>query len=279
MKDRLPLRKEFDSIAKRIESNKQHKDRTAQLEVMQSTIIRGFNHIVQFLDGKVTKTEVINQLKEIKTPDVEKVVQALEKVDKTISGKDIDLKPILEAMKGLRAEIATIEKKTPEFKQRESIKVENLDEISLDTSAVVDAIKALKLKVDAPVINTEKTDLKPLQAIMLDLLKAFSKFKVEPTKEVKVSNLSDIKPTETKEIEKKLDTSNKYLKEISEKRFGGGGGGGESTLAFPLYADIDTTFVTVGAVKTITKTDGTRTKTITIDKTDPNNFTINTVWS
>lgn len=278
MTDRAPLRAEFDSIANQRKSEVNFADRTKQLEALELTIIQGFNHIVKFLDGKTTKTEIINQLKEIGTPDVLKVVSALEKVNKTIVTKDIDLKPVLEALKGLQAEIATIEKKSPEFKQRESVKVENLDEIKLDTSKVVEAIKALKLKVDAPVINTEKTDLKPLQDIMLDLLKAFNKQKLfKDGDSVKVNNLKDIPLADLSKVEKKLDDSNKHLKVIAEKKFGGGSGGSESTLQFPLYSPTTTTINTVGLVTTIVKTNNVITKTTTVDKTS--GTVVSVAWS
>lgn len=277
--DRAPLRQHFDNEAHKKEQRKQFEKQMASFEALEDTLIDGFNKLFKFLDGKTTKTEIVNHLKEIRTPDVEKVVKSLEKLDKTTLSTKVELKPVLEALNALQAQIKAIPK--AEFTQKEEIKVINLDEIKVDFSDLEKAIKDLELKVDvkAPIIKTEKVDLKPLQEIMLDLLKAFNKFKVEPTKEFKVSNLKDIKPTDTSKIEKKLDTGNKYLKEISEKRFGGGGGGGESTLAFPLYADKTTSIVTVGSVKTITETDGTRTLTTTIDKTDPNNKSMEEVWS
>jgi len=281
MKDRTPLRSEFEALANKAEADKQYQSRTVQLEALQTLIIKGFNNLIGFLDGKVSKTEVVNQLKEISTPDVEKVVKALEKVDKTIVGKDIDLKPILVALKGLKDEVSGIPSNMPKpEKQKDSVKVENLEEIVFDTAPLEKAIKELKLdvKVGAPVINTEKVELKPLQDIMLDLLKAFNKQKFEFPKEFKVSNLKDVPLADLSKVEDKLDQSNKHLKVISEKK-SGGGGGGESTLDFPLYADLDTDIATVGEVTTITITDGEKTRTVTMDNTDPDVMSMESVWS
>lgn len=50
-------------------------------------------------------------------------------------------------------------------------------------------------------------------------------------------------------------------------------------IGFAEDADKDTEIVTVGSVKTITITDGVKTKTITIDSTDPADKTITEVWS
>lgn len=50
-------------------------------------------------------------------------------------------------------------------------------------------------------------------------------------------------------------------------------------VGFDKNANITTTIVTAGVIKTITKTDGVRTQTITIDSTDPNNKSITSIWS
>ncbi len=50
-------------------------------------------------------------------------------------------------------------------------------------------------------------------------------------------------------------------------------------VGFLKDANITTNIVTVGAVRTITETDGVKTLTTTIDKTDLNNIEITEVWS
>lgn len=50
-------------------------------------------------------------------------------------------------------------------------------------------------------------------------------------------------------------------------------------VGFDVNDDITTTIVTVGSVVTIAETDGAKTLTTTIDKTDPNNKSITSVWS
>lgn len=281
MTDRADLRNHFKNEENQRKSEADFKVRSAQLVSIENSLINGINHLVKFLDGKTTKTEIVNQLKGFATTDdLKKLVNSVEELGKTTLSTKIDLKPVIEALKGLQAQIKAIPK--AEFTQKDEIKVINLDEIKFDTSDLEKAIKALDLKVDvkAPVINTEKVDLKPLQDVMLDLLKAFNKQKLEVPKEFKINNLKDIPLADLSKVEKKLDESNKQLKVIAEKKSGGGGGGGgESTLAFPLYADKTTSIVIVGSAKTITETDGTRTLTTTIDKTDPDNKSIEEVWS
>lgn len=203
---------------------------SSKIDDMSGTMVEVFKSLIQYLNGKTTKTEVINQLDSIKTPDVQNVVKALELLDKDVLSTKIDTKPLLEAINGLKREITLIPSKMPTPKeQKDTIKVSNLNEVKLDTSALEKAIKALDLNVDvkAPIINTEKTDLEPLRSVMLDLLDSVKKQK--PIEEVRVSNLKDIIPANLSNVEKKLDESNKHLKKLVEKPIGGGGGGGNGT--------------------------------------------------
>ena len=280
MRNREPLRKFFSDEDHRQVQINQADQQLGKLSELKITIAQAFGELIKYLDGKTTKTEIINQLKEIRTPDIEKVVKELQKVDKRIYDTKIDIKPLSEALKGLHEEIKLIPKELPDIPEaKDKVSVTNLKEINLNTKPVEKAIKGLKLDVKAPIINTEKTDLKPLQNIMLDLLKAVNKQKFEAPDKIKIKNLDEIKPPSLKNVEKKLDTSNKHLKTIAEKKVGSGGGGGESALEFSLYANIDGEVVISGDIITITKTDGDKTKTKTIDVSNKNDITLLTVWS
>lgn len=61
----------------------------------------------------------------------------------------------------------------------------------------------------------------------------------------------------------------------------GGGGIVDTTklVTFDASANMTTTIVTVGSIKTITETDGVKTLTTTIDATDVDNKTITSIWS
>lgn len=225
MDKRASLRQHFVQEESQAKETKQYQERTAQLSALEDTVVKAFSVLIQFMDGKTTKTEVTNQLKSISTPDVDKVVQAVSKLDKDILSNKLDLKPVTDALNGMKRELGLIPKSHPkQVEQREDVKVTNLDEIKLDTSDVVSAIKALKLDVKAPIINEKDVDLKPLQDVMLDLLKA-----VQKQKPTIIPEFPKIPETNLTKVETKLDTSNKLLKEITEKKFGGGGGGGNGT--------------------------------------------------
>lgn len=228
MTDRSNLRQYYKEEANNALSLKQYQQRTAQLDALEDTLVKAFNTLIRFMDGKTTKTEVVNQLKSISTPDVDKVVSALTKLDASILANKLDLNPLLQALNSVKREVSLIPKTHAKFEQKDSIKVTNLDEVKLDTSEVVKAINGLKLdpKIDvkSPIVNIDKPDLRPLQDIMIDLLKAVRNQKFE------MPEFPEIPKTDLSKVEKKLDESNKHLKEIAEKRFvGGGGGGGHGT--------------------------------------------------
>lgn len=230
MDKRAGLRQEFAGLANEAKREQQYKQRTAQLDALESTVVDAFTALIRFMDGKTTKTEVVNQLKSISTPDVDKVVVAISNLDKDVLANKLDLKPLEQGLNALKRELSLIPKTLPKIpEQRDSVKVTNLSEVKLDTSAVEKAIKALKLdpKIDvkAPMVSVDAPNLKPLQDAMLDLLKAVQKIKIPEVPKTDLKTLED----EAKSTNKKLDTANKKLQELIEKRVGGGGGGGSGT--------------------------------------------------
>lgn len=222
MDKRADLRQYYQAQASNKLAEQRHAAIIAKYGELENTMVRSFGALIKFIDGKTTKTEVVNQLKSISTPDVDKVVRAISKLDADMLASKLDLAPLLKALDGVKSELSQIPKSLPEFEQRDTVSVSNLDEVQFDTTALEKAIKGLKLdpKIDvkSPVVNIDAPDLSPLQGIMLDLLKA--------VKAQKYPEFPEIPKTDLSKVEKKLDESNKHLKVISEKRFGGGGGGG-----------------------------------------------------
>lgn len=225
MDKRAGIRQHFQQEENQAQELEQYKQRTAQLNALEDTVVQAFNALIRFMDGKTTKTEVVNQLTSISTPDIDKVVTALSKLDKDILTNKLDLKPLEQGLNGLKRELSLIPKTLPKIPEaKDAVKVTNLSEIKLDTSAVEKAIKGLKLVAEAPIINEKDVDLKPLQNIMTDMLKA-----INNQKPVEIPKFPEIPKTDLTKVETKLDKSNKLLKEIVDKPVGGGGGGGNGT--------------------------------------------------
>lgn len=227
MDKRSNLRQHFQNEANTALQTKQHTDRTAQLSDFEGTVVDGFNALIKFIDGKTTKTEVVNQLRSISTPDIDKLIPLLSKLDKGIQSTKLDLKPLVAQLNGIKREMSLVPKSLPKIpEQKDSLKVTNLDEIKLDTTAVEKAIKNLKLdpKIDvkASDVNVEAPDLKPIKDGLLEIVKVI---KAQKYPEVPVTDLKTVEK-ELADQTKELKSHTKQLKTLIEQPKGGGGGGG-----------------------------------------------------
>jgi hypothetical protein len=223
MDKRANLREYFGNKELEAVKGRQYEYRTAQLVDLENNILTAFNALIRFLDGKTTKTEVVNQLKSISTPDVDKVVTAVSKLDKDILANKLDLKPLIKELQQIKREMSLVPKSLPKLpEQKDSIKVTNLDEVTLDTSSLEKAIKSLKLDpvidVKTPDVHTAPLDLSPVKDGLLNVIKAI--------KAQKYPEMSEIPTTDLSKVEKELQKHTKQLKEIIDKPVGGGGGGG-----------------------------------------------------
>lgn len=186
--------------------------------------------LVQYMDGKTTKTEVINQLDSIATPDVDKVVKALELLDRTVVASRVDLSPLKEAV----SELKKLPKEYPKFpEQLSKIEVTNQVDNTKQFEKLEQAIKGLKLeapKVDVKVpetkVVTQNVDLKPLQTALLRIVNAIQ---AQTYPEIPKTDLTTLEK-ESKETNKKLTEANKNLQKIIDKPMGGGGGGSSSSF-------------------------------------------------
>jgi hypothetical protein len=206
--------------------SKQYQQRTAQLDEMSNTIVLSVTELIKFLDGKTTKTEVVNQLKSISTPDVDKVVTAISKLDKDILSNKLDIKPLKQGLDALKRELSLIPKSLPKIpEQKDAIKVTNLNEVTLDTKDLEKAIKDLKLdpKIDvaSPTVNVEQHQTSSHYKMSCSTYSRLLKTQKYPE-----FPKIDIPKTDLSKVEKKLDEHKKLLKEIVDKPVGGGGGGG-----------------------------------------------------
>jgi len=243
-------------------SQKRHNELLLDNARTQEVFAQSISQLAQFLDRKVTKTEVINQLREIGTPDVEKAVQAVESMHETLrTHENTDLSEVTELLKNVLDEARKIPKdkiEIPKVEQKDY--AAQFKELTKTVLAVEKAVKAQELKVEAPVVNVPETqvnveapDLKPIEVS----IEKSSKDVVKAVSSVKIPEL-DISP-----LEKLLKKTNKHLAELPELM--PRGGGGSSGRATP-YQDSNSipAFVTLksgGEVPVETKTGDTGTVT------------------
>jgi hypothetical protein len=225
MDKRASLRQFYTDQDNQKKSDSQHELQLKKLDAVSNDIVSAIGVLIRFLDGKTSKTEVVNQLKSISTPDVDKVVQAISTLDKDILANKLDLKPLVDELRSVKRELTLVPGKIKTPEQKDSVKVTNLNEVNLNTKDLEKAIKNLKLdpkiEVKPADVNIAPVDLKPLKDGLLDVLKAI--------KAQKYPEFPTIEPTDLTNVEKKLDESNKHLKKIVDKPMGGGGGGGNGT--------------------------------------------------
>lgn len=199
----------------------------------QQVQVRSMQMLVDYLDNHVSKTEVVNQLLEVGTPDAYKVVEAVNMLEQTVSDQEpADLSEITALLRSVLQETEKIPKSHNDIKIPEQ--VDNSDKLENLESAIkaVDAsIKAQKLVAEAPivnvpeaVVNVDKPDLSPIEKeqkkTRTDLVKAIKGIVIPET---------DIKP-----LEKELKKLNKLFNEFVEYGTGSSGGGGGGGVLLPL---------------------------------------------
>ena len=193
----------------------QSKQTADQLSAIDDTILKSFKILVDYLSKRTSKTEVVNQLKSISTPDVEKVVAAVNELTNVTIDQKLNPEPLIELLTRIQDELIKIPTEHAEaVEQREDVKVTNLSEIKIpefDTSNLEKAINNLKLKapdvkVAAPNVKVDAPDLGPLKTELINIVKAIKEQKYP---EVPKINLS--------QVESELKTSNVKLQELIEK--------------------------------------------------------------
>lgn len=215
-------REYFAADADRKLRTEQHLKAVAQLSQLEGNVLRAIELLVKFLDKKVTKTEVINQLREVSTPDVLKVVAAVERLDDTVQQNKIDLSGVEQELKNAVEQLKQVPKTLPDAPEAiESVKVSNLSDI--DLKPLLKAVNALDLKVEAPIVNVDAPkvdvaapDLKPIKELFTKLLAGVKAIKMPDVK---------VEATDTKKIEDELEKQTAKLDELIKQPKGGGGGG------------------------------------------------------
>lgn len=211
----------------------------------QEVIVKSFAKLVEYLDRKVSKTEVVNQLREIGTPDVENVVTALASLHDTLKKhKNVDLSQVTSVMQGVLDEVKQIPKENPKLPEQKFVDYsKQLVQLEKSLQSVEKAIKAQELKVDAPVVNVPETVVNVDKPDLAPIEKSITTSSKDVVKAVKGIKMPEFK---TKSIEDLLKKTNKLLDGLPELMPSGGGGGGSSWPAInsagtplPLNLDAD----------------------------------------
>lgn len=219
-------------IASKASDDKRHQEIQIGFIETQKVILEAFRSLVDYMDKKVTKTQLVNQLKSIQTPDAFKVVASIDDLHKTLKTHDnTDLSEVTSILRRVLSEAEKLPKSHQKIEIPKQIdNTKQLESLKKAVDLVNESIKKQELKVEAPVVNVaapevhvDAPDLKPIAG---GISKEFAKA-------IKSIVFPEYK-TDNKEVEKLLKKTNKLLDQILEKPVGGAGGG--SSRATP-YSD------------------------------------------
>jgi hypothetical protein len=232
-------------------SQHQHQALLTSANQTRNTIIETTESLIKYLEGHTTKTELVNQLESVGTPDVIKVVEAVNELHETLrTHKNTDLSEITEVMQSILNEAKLIPKSLPEAAEQKFIDYSDQFKSLKDAvKAVGEFVREQKLVAEAPIVNVPETkvevaapDLKPLQTSIKDVVTA--------VKDIVIPEYT----TDNKKVEELIAKTNKVLQKILEKPVGGGGGGGSSwsavgsdDLPHPLLVDTYSSLMTIDA--------------------------------
>ena len=224
--DSSKLKSINEDLANRKTELARHENMLAATSKVSDTVLSSTIALIKYLEGHTTKTEVVNQLKSVNTPDALKVVTAINQLHQTLkTHKNTDLTEVTKVMQGILDEAKKLPKDLPKIPETKVIDYsKQFSSLTNAIKAVEKVVKEQKLVAEAPVVNVPETkvnvdapDLEPLQSSIKDVVKAVNDIVIPEYK------------TDNKEVEKLLKASNKLLKNILDKPVGGGGGGGGSS--------------------------------------------------
>lgn len=221
-----------ESMLKEQRLSERHIETVGAVNSVEEAVYKTVDSLVQFLAQYTGKTEVVNPTTSVSTPDYIYVVKSLNELSQIVLQKETDLSPIVAEISKAVELLQQIPKELPqlEVEKTEEVRVTNLDDLEALLKPLLEATKAIKVDVKAPVVNVpetkvnvEATDLKPTVKVLEQVLKAVKGIKFEVPK------------TDLSKLEKESKDQTKLLTEILDKPVGGGGGGGSTYI--PLQQD------------------------------------------
>lgn len=164
-----------------VQDTKKNEKKLIGSDRIQRAIVESARLSIEHRDGHEPKVEVKNFPKSMKTPDVESVVKAINKMSKDVAPKNIDFSPLQKSIATLSEQIAKLPTEYPEAPEAvETVSVDNLSELKPQLEAITAILEKLKLdpKID---VKVPKTDMSGIES-------AIASLKEEPTKEVELND-------------------------------------------------------------------------------------------
>ena len=200
------------------ETTQDSKNQIANLG-LQETIVKTAKMVVDYMDGKTTKTAVINQIEGFATSeDSKEVTEALSSLHETLkTHENVDITPLTEVMNNVLKEVKDIPKdhadkvELPESKDYTKALSDLTSAIGKVESAVQAQetnVEAPVVNVDAPVVKVDAPDLKPLTKDLKAIVAAVNKVPKEEQKVIHTNVLIDEKFDQWKLVMDTFDEDN-----------------------------------------------------------------------
>lgn len=203
-------------------ANQQREKAEDQLSALQlqETIVKSFKALVDYLDGRTSKTVVVNQLEKIATPDAQKVVEAVNSLHETQkTHKNVDITPLTEVMGKSLKELKAIPKTHAKPEKQKFIDYSKpLASLEKSIKDVVKAVNAQETHVEAPVVNVPEPVVNVEAPNLNPLNKTIEDSTAKTTQAVENLTKEDIKVEHTNVlISEKFDEWRAILDEFDEE--------------------------------------------------------------
>lgn len=243
---------------------------------LQETIVQVAKSVVEFMQGHVSRSVVVNQIEDFTTrEDAAQLVESIDQLHNTLkTHENVDLTELTGVMQGVLNEVKLIPKEHPEEKEEQFVdyteQLTNLTEAVNAVNKAIEAqettVKAPDVHVAAPNVTLEAPDLKPLTK---EVNEAF-------TKAIKSIVFPEYKVDLTT-VEKNQQLTNKLLKDIRDTPGGSGSSGGGSIA--PFLVDGALPVVSGGSVSYELRNDTTTdTNLVYLGKAEPGTATSAASW-
>lgn len=152
-------------------SSIRHQELVAADANIADTVLSATSSLIEYLEQQTGRVEVLNPVTSVSTPDIDGVVKALQVVNETIESQEVvDLSEMVNILKQVVTTLSGLPTAYPEVKIPETVTISNQVDNKAEFAKLEKAIKALKLNVEAPVVNVpeqvvnvDAPDLKPLE--------------------------------------------------------------------------------------------------------------------
>lgn len=208
----------------------------------QTLIAASFQALINYLDNKVTKTEVVNHLQQIGTPDALRVVQSVESLHATLkTHRNTDLSEITQVMRSLLDEMKKVPKELPNIPEAKLVdNTKHFQSLEKTINGLTEVVKNQKLVAEAPIVHVPKLDVPTPQVhVAAPDLSALNKGQQAIVEAVRAIVIPEFKQ-DSSSVEKLLKQLDKRLSELPDKMPRGGSFGGGGIASFTNAAGVVT---------------------------------------